>query len=115
MEGLNHKIGSLYLLIPTIHDKEHFSCGMCINTTMQIFLLGTLKILLKFFKILTTVLDKEKNLHSSVDEHLLLLMTSKIDYLTSKALNNGLPVEHIASDYMATSRVISRIFSYAII
>ena len=42
LEGLNHKVESLCFLMPTIHDKEHFSCGMCTNTTMHLLLLGTL-------------------------------------------------------------------------
>ena len=97
--------------MPITHDREDFSCRMCTNATMHLLHLDTLKILLKFFKLLTTVLGAENNLYSSVDDHLLLLTKSKIDYLTSQALNNGLSAEYIASDYVATSRVIPHIFN----
>ena len=63
-----------------------------------------------FSQLLAVVIGIENNLHSSADEHLLLLMKSKIDYLKSQALKDGLPEGHIGSDCMEMSRVTPLIF-----
>ena len=79
------------------------------NAAMHLLCLGMMKTLLKIFNLVTDVLCIEKNVCSSVEEHLLLLIKSKIDYLPPQALKDGLPVGYIASGHMAISRVIAYI------
>ena len=83
---------------------------MHVNANMHLLLLGMLKMLLKFSQLLAAVLGIEKKLHSSADEHFLLLMKSKIDYLQSQALKDELPEGHIGPDCMDMSRFTPLIF-----
>ena len=95
LEDLNHKFESLDFSMPIICDKECFSCGMHTNSAIRLLLLGVLKRLFKFSQLLASVLGTKKNFYSSADEHLLLLMKSKIDYLQYQALKDGLPADNI--------------------
>ena len=51
---------------------------MCTNTVMHLLFLGILKGILKFLLSFAIVIGIDKDLHTSIDKHLLLLIISKI-------------------------------------
>ena len=81
LQDLSYKVELLEFSIPINCYKDYFTCNMVTNTVIYLLFLSILKGVLKFFQIFTIMLEIDKNLYCSMDNHLLLLVKSKIDYL----------------------------------
>ena len=105
MEGVESNVKSLFFTSFCAHERSCFIYEKCTTAVLRLLFLGLVKEIPKLLHSLATVLDVERKLYFSVDESLLLLSKSKINYFPSEYLKEGLLTGLTLSNYVKTCRV----------